>query len=958
MRIRIVLKKIWRHSWLVTLPAALLFLLWATQTAETYWNLAVRYDPAGVPMRLRDFGGIEFRKGWQSLKVLFAPADRPTDGGTLPVINLFVAESGLAQLDSRLPHSGFEYVKGALWDDDREEMLKVKVRYRGDFAYHWAFPKKSLRVKTKKAKLYQGLRRFNLVVPKQYEQINGYLSYRLAALMGLLTPRAELVTLAVNGRRQGLYLLVEQLEELTLRRQGRMPGDIFAGELLAKDSYPGLDDENLFRHASLWDKVAVNNHYPEEARASLERLVALLERSDPAAAAELATLLDIPAWAKFSAYLTLCQSNHFDIVHNWRLYYDPARSRFYPVVWDPMGFSAYFAPDLVNNELMDALYRNADFLRARTETLRTFFETGLDRQFLQELTEAARRAGDAVRRDPFVMVSGAPNFAAPVDFRHKRQTPWDWPVEPFRVADSDAVVAAIEDLENHIAASFAAYRELFLEADTPLAYALAGPSTLRLAVAGQPPVRALELELADGVATPRQVRLAYRQSGARVEHDVSGALAVNGRFLHLDLPLVADLLIDRPPRYARKTLARVLPRPAHYELILDGTPLSGALLALRADRGRGFEPVPLAAGAIALDEIQALRVVAHDRPVEAPEVWQGEIEVDGLRTIASAVVIRPGATVRLKPGASLVFKGRLHAVGTPEQPIRFLPAIAGQEPWGTVVLAGPGANGSRLESVVFAGGSGYKDALTEYSGMFSVHDVQGVVVRDGQFRDSRLTDDMVHAVYADIRFEQCTFDNAHADALDLDISRAVVEGCRFRNSGNDALDLMTTQAVVLDTELQASGDKGISVGEGSVLFVHDSRFVANVIGVQVKDGSAATLANVDLLDNGTAVDAYRKNWRYGDGGQVFLYKSRLAGNRELLTADKRSGIRVYDSYLDRAFDSAKKRFRIDPTVDSREPRTARVTTPWRDPDEAQRMTWLAEEYWARVRPERRGGETP
>ena len=270
------------------------------------------------------------------------------------------------------------------------------------------------------------------------------------------------------------------------------------------------------------------------------------------------------------------------------------------------------------------------------------------------------------------------------------------------------------------------------------------------------------------------------------------------------------------------------------------------------------------------------------------------------RPLEQDLIIQPGTTVRLAPGATLVLKGRLLAEGTLERPIRFLSQQADQAPWGAIVLMGPGANGSRLAHCEMAGGSGKKGALFEYSAMFSVHDVKGVSVKDCLFRDSRVVDDMVHTVYADIRFERTRFENAFADALDLDISEAVIIDSRFNHSGNDAVDLMTARAHISGSTFVGNGDKGISVGENSHLFAVDNCLIGNLIGVESKDHSIALLFNQTLKDNKIGLHAYRKNWRYGMGGAIFLAKSMvsLAATTQI-SAKKESSIHLFDSYLDR-----------------------------------------------------------
>jgi hypothetical protein len=195
-------------------------------------------------------------------------------------------------------------------------------------------------------------------------------------------------------------------------------------------------------------------------------------------------------------------------------------------------------------------------------------------------------------------------------------------------------------------------------------------------------------------------------------------------------------------------------------------------------------------------------------------------------------------------------------------------------------------------------GSGLKGDLFEYSAMLSIHDVKNVVISDCSFKDNHTVDDMVHTVYTDIRFERVRFENALSDALDLDISTASISDSHFERSGNDAVDLMTTQAVITGSVFRNNGDKGISVGENSRLYAINNRLVGNVIGVESKDRSTAILLNQTLTDNKTALHAYNKNWRYGEGGAIFLGKSTVSGGETSAAAEKRSAIQIFDSYLE------------------------------------------------------------
>ena len=109
---------------------------------------------------------------------------------------------------------------------------------------------------------------------------------------------------------------------------------------------------------------------------------------------------------------------------------------------------------------------------------------------------------------------------------------------------------------------------------------------------------------------------------------------------------------------------------------------------------------------------------------------------------------------------------------------------------------------------------------------------------------------------------------------------------------------MTTQANITGSHFKNNGDKGISVGENSQLYAVNNTLKGNLIGVQSKDRSTAILLNQTFTNNKTALHAYKKNWRYGEGGVIFLGKSTVSGGETSAAAEKRSAIQIFDSYLE------------------------------------------------------------
>ena len=263
---------LWRSSWILTLPVSVFFLVWIINTGSRYYSFAIKYNTAPVMTTLHSLGTAEFKYWLKSIGSRAKP-QRNSDYPNWRNIHIFVPESNLRQLNSNLPTSGFKYVKGKILNG--EKLTKIKIRYRGDNAWHWAGHQKSIRIKTSKKRLFDDMRKFNLIIPKTRDQVSEYLSYRLADTLDLVAPKVEMVNVFINGKYDGTRMLVEQLDELSLRRQNLLPGDLYSGELIGRDIHVGANG-NLFDNPGLWQKSAVNNHYKKDSFAPLKRLTDLL----------------------------------------------------------------------------------------------------------------------------------------------------------------------------------------------------------------------------------------------------------------------------------------------------------------------------------------------------------------------------------------------------------------------------------------------------------------------------------------------------------------------------------------------------------------------------------------------------------------------------------------------------------------------------------------------------------
>jgi hypothetical protein len=108
---------------------------------------------------------------------------------------------------------------------------------------------------------------------------------------------------------------------------------------------------------------------------------------------------------------------------------------------------------------------------------------------------------------------------------------------------------------------------------------------------------------------------------------------------------------------------------------------------------------------------------------------------------------------------------------------------------------------------------------------------------------------------------------------------------------------MSSSLVIIDSKFKGSRDKGISVGEGSDVLVYNTVLENNAIGIEIKDGSEATVVHSEFINNDLQINAFSKNWRYNAGGNVKVDKSIFYSERSKFSVAKGSVLIVHDSKI-------------------------------------------------------------
>ncbi|MCA8975153.1 MAG: CotH kinase family protein [Planctomycetes bacterium] len=802
----------------------------------------------------------------EDLADLFAPR-MPTDDG-LEAFSLTVPGHCLASLNADLPKSGKDSGYQPALFETNDARMPVSVRYMGDNHWHWLFPQKSWRIKTKKGAPFRNRSALNLKNPPSRLAISETMITRLSAELGVLTPEVEPIKFMLNGTYGGLYLRWDQADESLLRLKGRMPGSIYQGET----GPVGPDGvSSMFREARFWDKVSARNAEQAANRTDIEALIGAIN-GDPVPFHDFAERhMAFDAYASYIAIDRLFAGRHHDYNHNHKVYFDPYKGRFEPIQWDfgDWGF-AYKQKsfDATEYPLLTALKRHPDF------------EFRLQRK-LHELTSWFTPTVMADRLDELV-ASILPALKADAQRDHR-----DWPamrdlqfhLVPCVYFGIDEFLGEAESRKRDFETLHAGVMKDLDDAGCDFDFSRGPTGQLEIAALGH---AAQELTALTVRGTGHLELVQDRNRNGRLDaaDPVVAEASLEGESTRI---AIHELLFPglrkvptwnpMPQLYGHFDLA---PTPLHYRYFLrcDGSVEDVSSLATK--------------NAVTGSTVEARRVKSlppsiepfstHPWDLPLPPATQfvafgpGTVEFTSSRRFGpeTTVTFAPGTTVKLAPAVSLLCFGKVMAVGREDAPIVFEP-LAADKPWGVMLLHGQGTAGSRMSHCRWHGGSIVEHDLMIRSGMVSVIDTRDIVLEHSQIGVNHIGDDAMHWGYvAEVAIRDCIFDGARSDALDIDISEGmVISNCEFKNSGNDCLDLMASRVEVRQCRFTNSGDKGISVGEGSTLTLKDSRFANCVIGVEIKDGSVAALDGSTVIDAcGTGINLYRKNERFSRGGTL------------------------------------------------------------------------------------------
>ena len=831
-----------------------------------------------------------FHQSWMEISL-----PNPAVNSPLETLYIAIDRNSISALNSNLPISGQEnYYRAFMRVGLNGKRYSIKIRYRGDNPYHWLYEKKSLRIKTNKNNLYRGHRKFNLINSKNIFGIQECINYELSKIAGLMAPECYFVRVFINGQYMGVYQFTSQIGESLLRKNKRIPGSIYSGDINLYSSdknsgekyyfNPHKRFQTLWRNQNRWKKISSRNSEQKYYREDIKLFVKSISSNNPTHFRKFFDkYMNKKKWLSYMALEVILGGAHHSNVNNFKLYFDPLLGKFEPIQWD------FFVWDVPSRELLMygsqhklllQILKQPDLteeLHKRIYQLKNRPEFSHESIFskLNNLYEKTKYALESDRfKDTYVYL---PTYSKFLLSSYYNMSDYERAIDSLKVD-----YKVLENLSNELLQNTnAVFRTSYSQGLTTLDIVSSGNVGIKINFDAINSFRnyqdsnlngffdtgdelilpGIEETILPGKTTVRDETVEYTFGSVRVKN-----YPLNYRYF-----LINDKNIQLNSINGSNNITgydvTILNNPQEYESTLEkrATAKGDNLISLHP-WSLPTEPEP--------------RVLMFSGDIDVVQ----DLEIEE----GATVHIAPGTRFLMGPGASILIRGRVKALGTKDNPIEVKPKNEGTQ-WGVFVVRDEGADGSEFDYFYLRDGSTTMKDMIEYSGMFSIYNVQDVTVDHCRIGRNYDGDDGMHFAYSSGEISNCFFRGAASDALDVDISRVTIRNSVFLEAGNDALDFMTSRALVQDNIFFSTGDKCISVGEATEARIENNLFYDCQIALQVKDNSRVDLESAVIVDaRAKAIDLYNKNYRYGRGGTVQSGSIYIPSGVSSVTVDDRS----------------------------------------------------------------------
>jgi len=804
---------------------------------------------------------------------------------TEDAINIFISDENLNKLKKKrdaaieaglLSRTNDDWVKGILFYQN--QVLKSKIRLKGDRLDHLEGNKWSYRIKIQGDKAWKGMKKFSLQTPAARNFLHEWFFHKALEKEDMLHTRYGFVPVLLNGKPVGIYAYEEHFTKQLVEAQKRREGPVLK---LSDDSYWVVD--KLKRQKSI--DFSVPNYdaaviVPFDEKKVLEN--ALLNKEFEFAKelyqrykyaqGPASDIFNIEALAKYYAMIDATNAYHTLQFFNQRFYYNPALGKLEPVFFDSfsdVGVFDFFGSDLIIEEYEKKWI---------SQHLKPFGDPKFKKLYFDYLEKySSRDFWEEIYADNQAQIE---NYAALLKNEFKS---YAFNVEDFiQIAEiagkAGRTLRDLDDEENVLSRFASRSVKPYLD--------YTGKADLEV--------------------LPYLIKV-YRNSEDRLyfENLTTDTILIRGFSDVSKIPneSLSEPFVLPPANSKANYSIEILSQNEGNQFAsieIRGQILQIPIIPWKAP-GNGNIPIELVKNDYLNELISDKSILKR---LDTLIITRDLHITKHLIIPANHIVkIEPGSRINLIEGATFISYSPVLSFGTDLAPV--IIESTDQSGKGFNIFQAKmrsQLNYTQFIDLNFLDFDGWQStgAVCFYESDVDMDHVQFIKNRGG--------DDGLNIVRSNFKLTNCLFKNSLADGFDSDFSTGTIRNTQFESPGNDAIDFSGSQVELSQILVTNAGDKIISCGEESTIRLEDCRFDGARIGIASKDKSKVTIENCQLSNLNYGLVAFCKKPEYGSAdikakkintnNVVFLHliergSSLQFNNREIIGQERNLANRFY-----------------------------------------------------------------
>ena len=756
---------------------------------------------------------------------------------------------------------------------------KIEFRMRGLNHWHHRLEKPSLRLRLKKEDPYNMMQHINLISPEGRTIIENYYPDMIARKLGLVAHHGELIELIINDKSYGIYHLLTREDESMVRLNKRMPGSLLLGKYL--NEIWNLDDFEI-----------VSDQYIDDTKEIYQKMIGALnvnkENLSWNSMKKLWTIMNLDQTAKFIAINNILGIIHNDYFHNQEFYFDPTLGKVEPIISDAMSLGTILYPwgkrrfsvktlistekpnfkisiNQKTNPLLNLAILDPEFNSKRVNYLYKLINNDLSFQNQKKyLNNLYSSIDETVYRD------NRKNYLTlriggwqPTKFSNLEYEIFKKNVFYFIKNRNTFIEKEIK--KDDIVINFVNIKEYPSKKFIKIKYKGYGGLNF-----------SNYQKNITSIIKPKNGML------QKISSDViklyGGLKIIDNKNYHTNMNLGEDVFHTK--EYDADYQTYILEINENY---FNKKNLESSFVNLITNESINN---------INWVENESLNISDVKYNKNSLHIWNKEnLNYKDIFTIGPGLVelkeniniqedqilkILPKTTILMHPNISIFSRGKTIVDGTNGN-IEIKRQNEDMS-WGVFAIVGKKTNGSIFKNVKISGGSTKIIENINFSGMVSFFWNEKIILNNLKVSDNQLGDDTMHFSNSKGQLTKLDVSNCFGDCIDFDYSQYKLKNLKISNSRNDGLDFMESKILGERIDIDNAKDKAISAGENSSVNLVKVNLTDCVTGVAVKDLSNVSFSDVSFNNNDTAIDIYRKNWRYQKEGKVNLKDFKFNNN--------------------------------------------------------------------------------